>query len=597
MARSVGAMLRERLPAHGGADGLLSRDPSGRWLATPWSRVDRNVRSLALAMDALGLKKGDAVAILANTREEWTTIDAAAMSIGLLVVGIYQSNLQDSVEYILKDCEAKAVFVEDKKQLDKVLASKGNCPALAHVIGIQADGVPGGGTSYAQLLESGATLYGRDPKRFDQLVDAVKPTDLATLVYTSGTTGLPKGAALSHANFTSTCESTKDVLAVRPSDRTVLFLPLAHIFARVVQFFSIEIGVTIAYPPYGFTPDLLFKCFEEVKPTFIGSVPRIFEKVYAAANAKFAEATGLKATIVGFAMSAGREVSRLRQQGMEPGGLLALKHAIAKRLVFSKVKARFGGQVRFFISGGAPLSREIEEWFHAMDMLILEGFGLTETTAATTVNRPGKYKFGTVGPAVPGTEIKIAEDGEILIRGTGVFQGYYKKPEDTASVLTKEGWFATGDIGEIDADGFLRITDRKKDLIVTAGGKNIAPQYVEAKLKTIPLVSQVMVHGDKRKFVSALITLNPDEVAKMGLSYADGVKSPAVRDVLEKAIKERNKELESYQQVKKFAVLEKDFTIDAGELTPTLKVKRKAVTEKYKAILDGFYTESASDAA
>lgn len=595
---SVGQLLRERLPLHGGNPAFHSTK-DGRWTSTSWEEFDRRARALGLALESLGLKKGDSVAIMADTREEWTTIDAASMAVGLIVVGIYHSNLSDSVEYILQDCDAKAIFVEDKRQLEKVESIKAKVPTLKHVFGIQPDGVPAGGSGYAALLEKGEALLAKDAKRWDSLVDAVKSGDLATLVYTSGTTGVPKGAMLSHANFTGICDGMKDVLGLRPTDSTVLFLPLAHIFARVVQFACLDLAVQISYPPYGWSknPASLFEVFEHQSPTFISSVPRIFEKVYVTASAQFAEATGVKRKIIDFAMATGRAVSKLRQEGKEPSGLLAAKFAIANKTVFSKVKKKFGGNVRYFVSGGAPLSREIQEWFHTCDMLILEGYGLTETTAATCVNRPERFRFGTVGPAVPGLSLKIAEDGEILIKGVGVFQGYFKKPEDTASVLSPDGWFASGDIGEIDADGFLKITDRKKDLIVTAGGKNIAPQYVEAKLKTIPMISQVMVHGDKRKFVSALVTLNPDEVKKLGMSYEEAVKSPKVRELIETEVKARNAQLESYQQVKKFAVLEKDFSIDAGELTPTLKVKRKFVSEKYKGLLDGFYTESASDAA
>jgi len=615
-AKSIGSLLRERLPQHGDRPALHS-SKDGQWSSASWKDFDRHVRALGLALDAAGFKKGDAIAIMSDTREEWTTIDAAAMSIGLLVAGIYHSNLPESVEYILKDCDAKAIFVEDKRQLDKVEGIKANVPTLKSIFGIQADGVPSGGSpsaqrdgggpgakplenmSYADLLKEGEWILAKDAKKWDALVDAVKPNDLATLVYTSGTTGVPKGAMLSHANFAGICDGLKDVLGFRPTDSTVLFLPLAHIFARVVQFACLDLAVQISYPPYGWSknPASLFDVFEHQKPTFVSSVPRIFEKVFVTASATFAEAKGVKKKIVDFAMATGKAVSKLRQEGKEPSGLLGAKFALANKLVFSKVKGKFGGNVRFFVSGGAPLSREIQEWFHTCDMLILEGYGLTETTAATCVNRPEKFRFGSVGPAVPGTSLKIAEDGEILIKGVGVFQGYFKKAEDSKAVLGDDGWFASGDIGEIDGDGFLKITDRKKDLIVTAGGKNIAPQYVEAKLKTIPMISQVMVHGDKRKFVSALVTLNPDEVKKLGLSYEEAVKSQKVRDLIEAAVKERNQTLESYQQVKKFAVLEKDLSIDAGELTPTLKVKRKFVTEKFKALLDGFYTESASDAA
>ena len=596
MASTVGQMFRERVPGYGNRDALFSREGS-QWRATTWAQLDANVRALTLALDAMGIKRGEAVAILANTREEWTTLDVALMSAGYLVVGIYQSELADKVEFILDNCDAVAVFVEDKKQLEKVELARPKLPKLRHVFGIMSDGVPKGGKGYAEILAEGTKLLSKDAKRFDALVDAVKPGDLATLVYTSGTTGMPKGAMLTHGNFTSICDAVRDLLEVKSSDSTVLFLPLAHIFARVTQYFNVFTGIAISYPPYGFTPDVLFQCFEERTPTFVTSVPRIFEKVYAGATAKLSEGSPLKKRIASWAFSVGRKASRERQAGREVKGLLAAQFGLADKLVFSKIKARFGGKVRFFVSGGAPLSREIQEWFHAADMLILEGYGLTETTAASTVNRPSGYRFGSVGLAVPGTQIRIAADGEIMIKGIGVFQGYFKRAEDTAACLDKDGWFASGDIGEFDADGFLRITDRKKDLIITAGGKNIAPQWIENKLKQIPLVSQAMVHGDKRKFISALITLNPDEVTKMGLKYEEAVKNAKVREAVEKGIAEKNKELESYQQVKKFEILEKDFTIDDGTLTPTLKVKRKVVTERFKAILDRFYVESGRDAA
>ena len=593
MPKSVGQLFREKIPAHGTRPALFSKR-NGVWETTSWTQFDRNVRAISLGLDALGLKKGDALAIIANSREEWTTLDVAAMSIGLLVVGIYQSELPDKVEYILENCDAIAVFVEDEKQLKKVEGARAKLPKLKHILGINPDGTPKGGKGYAEILADGMKLFDKSPKRFDELVDAVKPADLATLVYTSGTTGLPKGAMLTHANFTQNCEETAGILEVRPEDSTVLFLPLAHIFARVVQFFSMFAGLGMSYPPYGFTPDVLFQCFEERQPTFVTSVPRIFEKVYSAASAKMAEGSPIKKKIASWAFGVGRAVSKERQAGREGGGL---SFKIADRLVFSKVKARFGGRVRFFVSGGAPLSREIQEWFHSADMLILEGYGLTETTAGSTLNRPDAYRFGSVGKAIPGTQIRIAQDGEIMIKGVGVFQGYFKRADDTAACMDADGWFASGDIGEIDGDGFLRITDRKKDLIITAGGKNIAPQWIENKLKQIPLVSQAVAHGDKRKFISALLTLNPEEIAKLGMKYEDAVKDAGIRAQIEKGMATANKELESYQQVKKFAILERDFSVEDGTLTPTLKVKRKVVTERFQSVLDGFYKESGRDAA
>jgi long-chain acyl-CoA synthetase len=420
-----------------------------------------------------------------------------------------------------------------------------------------------------------------------------RPEDIATIVYTSGTTGPPKGVVQTHGNHMATLRSSEQTLRVAEGDVHLLFLPLAHSFGRLESFAGVYRGLTTAFAE---SIDRLGQNLPEVRPHFICSVPRVFEKVYASVMTKAEAGSPVKKKIFHWAVGVGKQVSQLKQARKPVPTGLGVQCRIADKLVFSKMQAALGGRLRFAVSGGAPLAREIAEFFHAAGILILEGYGLTETCPSLTFNRLDNFKFGSVGQAQPGVELKIAPDGEILGRGANIAQGYFKKPEATAEVFLRDGWFATGDIGTIDSEGFLFITDRKKDLIVTAGGINIAPQNIENLLKGDPFISQAMVHGDKRPYPVALITLNPDELAKFareqGIIVTDPAtlaKHPKVVERVSRSIEERNAGLQSYAKIKKFAILPGDFTIDNGFLTPTLKVKRKIITETNKALLDSLY--------
>jgi long-chain acyl-CoA synthetase len=487
------------------------------------------------------------------------------------------------------------VFAENQEQVDKLQLERANLPKLEKVVVLDGPGSSDGWViTMEELQRQGRAAHKADEQAYERLASSVKSDHLATLIYTSGTTGKPKGVELTHDCWVFEGEAMEAMGTMSATDKQLLFLPMAHVFAKVLEVAIIKMGITTVVD--GSVDDLVAN-MGTVRPTFMAAVPRVFEKVYNKVVSGATEAGGLKLRIFQWSMKQGYAVSKLRQAGDEPWGLLALKYSIADRLVFSKLRNTFGGNIRFFISGGAPLSKEIAEFFHAAGIHILEGYGLTESCAASFVNQPKAYAFGSVGPALQGVEFKLDDsDGEILIKSRGVMRGYRNRPEETAEVL-QDGWLRTGDIGVVGNDGFLRITDRKKDLIKTSGGKYVAPQKLENKLKAMsPLVSQVLVHGNTRNFCSALITLNEDEIikwanrnGKAGRSIAELSTDDEVRALFEPLIEKLNQELARYETVKKFAILPADFTQETGELTPTMKVKRKVVEAKYRDVLDGFY--------
>jgi len=461
------------------------------------------------------------------------------------------------------------------------------------------DGDPGPddwAMSLAALEELGARHAAAHPGEYERVAAAVTPESLATLIYTSGTTGQPKGVELTHDCWVYEGGAIAELQLIGPDDLQYLWLPLSHVFGKVLQAAQLHVGFPTAVDG---RIDKLVDNLAVIRPTFVAAVPRIFEKVHNKMVMGAREGGALKLRIFNWAIGVGKKVSALRQQGKEPTGLLGVEHALAQRLVFSKLQARFGGRMRFFISGSAPLARDLSEFFHAAGILIVEGYGLTESSAASFVNRPEKFRFGTVGLALPGTEVKIAEsDGEVLLRGRGIMRGYHKRPAETAESLDQAGWLHTGDIGNLDADGFLRITDRKKDLIKTSNGKYVAPQMLEGKLKSIcPYISQVVIHGNNRNFVTALITLEDEATrkwaAESGLgtaSMADIAQSEPLRRLIQGYMDRLNADLASYESVKKFAILPADLSQESGELTASLKVKRKVVETKFRAVLDSFYS-------
>jgi long-chain acyl-CoA synthetase len=566
----------------------------GTWQVMNWKQVGARARAIACGLRALGLGGEQRVAILSGTRAEWILADMGILCAGGATTTIYPSNTAEESAYILQDSNSRYVFVESQKQADKLSAVRDQIPDVKHLILFEgAPSADGWIIPLAQLEKQGQEWDAQNPGEYDRVADAVGPDHLATLIYTSGTTGKPKGVMLTHDNWVYEGEAVDAMGMITPSDKQFLFLPLAHSFAKVLEIAFIRIGTPTAVDG---DIDSLVDNLAAVKPTYMGAVPRIFEKVYNKVVSNALEAGGLKLKIFTWAMGVGREVSQLRQRKQEPTGFLAFKYSIADKLVFSKLKERFGGRIRFFISGGAPLSREIAEFFHAADILVLEGYGLTESSAGTFMNRYEDYRFGTVGAPMVNTQVRIAEDGEILIKGRGIMKGYYNRPEDTAATLDPDGWLHTGDIGVVQ-DGYLKITDRKKDLIKTSGGKYVAPQELENKVKArSPLVSQILVHGDNRNFCSALVAVSEENargwLAQQGVTvgaYADLVAHPKVTEEIGRVIEQVNRELASYESIKRFALLPKDLTLDDGDLTPKMSVKRKVVEGKYKHLLDKFY--------
>ena len=521
--------------------------------------------------------------------------DLAILSCGAVTVPIYESSLPEAAVYILNDSDSKIVFVEDEAIFRKVWDHMSELKSLKQIIVINP---PANFKKYegvytfdeVMLLGSGA-----GQSVFDKNQSDLNSESVASYVYTSGTTGHPKGAVLTHGNFLAEMEGLGQILEFEAKSESLLFLPLAHILARVLQFAQLSNGFIQCYAE---SIDKLLDNISEVKPHIMASVPRIFEKVHGRVLQGVESGSALKRNIFDWALKIGGERAAALKNGNGVSPLLSIKWAIAFKLVFSKLHAKLGGRISYFISGGAPLSKEIGDFFDAAGILILEGYGLTETTAAVTCNTRLSNKVGTVGCRVPGAELKIASDGEILVRGPLVFKGYFKNPEATKEAIDDEGWFHTGDIGVLDEEGFLKITDRKKDIIVTAAGKNIAPQNIENLIKTDPIISQVMVHGDRRKFLSALVTLNKDEIVhyakKVGLdhkNYAELLQNELLFQYVKSRIDEKNRHLAKYETIKKFAILENDFSVETGELTPTLKVKRKFTSEKYKDIIESFYKE------
>jgi long-chain acyl-CoA synthetase len=569
----------------------------GVWTTYTWRQVGDVVREVALGLIALGRQRGDAVALLSSSRAEWVQADFAILSAGCVTVPIYPSYPPHLIAYVVNDSQAKTLIVEDPGQLAKALEALPRMEGLEQIVvmsGYDAPQPPEMVLTWETLRRLGRDAREAHESTLGERVASTTPGDVATIVYTSGTTGPPKGVVQTHANHVAAVTASGQATPAEEGWVHLLFLPLAHSFARLEGYLGPYKGLTTAFAE---NLDKVGDNLKEARPHFICSVPRVFEKVYAKILAGVQAGSPVKRTIFNWAMGVGREVSRRERAGQPVAGALAVKRALANRLVFEKLHAAMGGRLRWAVSGGAPLSRDIAEFFHAAGILILEGYGLTETCPALTFNRPTRYKFGSVGQALDGVELRIAADGEILARGPNIAtRGYYKQPAATAEVFEDSGWFHTGDIGHLDDEGFLYITDRKKDLIVTAGGMNLAPQNVENLLKTDPFVSQAVVIGDKRPYPVALITLNPEELAKFAREHgilatdpAVVVKHPKVLERVGRTVEEKNTQLQSYAKIKKFAVLPSDFTQEGGELTPTLKVKRKVVAEKYHDTLEELY--------
>lgn len=568
-----------------------------RWHTLTWRQAGDIVEELALGLLALGRQKGDAVALLSSSRVEWVHADMAILSAGCITVPIYPSYPPELIAYVVNDSQARTLIVEDAAQLAKALDARPKMERLEHIVviaGYEPTQPPATVLTWEMLRRMGRERREALKSTLVERVGSTTADDVATIVYTSGTTGPPKGVVQTHGNHVAALGAGGQTTPTEEGWTHLLFLPLAHSFARFESFLGPHQGLITAFAE---NLDKVGDNLKEVGPHFICSVPRVYEKVYAKILAGVEAGSPVKKRIFHWAVDVGTKVSRLQQQGQPIPGGLAFQHRLAHKLVFSKLHAALGGKLRWAVSGGAPLSRDIAEFFHAAGILILEGYGLTETCPVLTFNRPTHFKFGSVGQALPGVELKIAPDGEILARGPNMAtRGYFKQAEATREVFEPDGWFHTGDIGRLDDEGFLFITDRKKDLIVTAGGMNIAPQNIENLLKADPFISQAMVYGDRRPYPVALITLNPEELKKFaqeqGIIASEAAvlaKHPKVVERVGRTVEEKNTRLQSYAKIKKFTVLADDFTQEGGELTPTLKVKRKVVTEKYRRELEELY--------
>jgi long-chain acyl-CoA synthetase len=558
------AKLWARAQEREGTAYLVERD--GEWTEISWSEAREAVDEIANGLLALGIGKGDAVGILARTTLEWVLFDYALGSIGAVGAGIYPSLPPKDCAYVLDHSDAVGVLVEGEEQKAKIDAERSNLPKLRHVITF---------ADLDDLRARGREHAAASPGALEQARAAVGEDDLFTYIYTSGTTGPPKACMITHRNYYSMVGCVDDVPSfIGADDLILLYLPLAHNFGRCLHLLAGYVGASIAFCP---DPLRVGDFAAQVKPTVLPSVPRVYEKVHTAVQESFDEATGIKRRLIDWALKVGKRVSELRQAGQPVPAWLAFRHRLADRLVYSKVKSKLGGRLRLPISGGAPLAKEIAEFFHVIDITICEGYGQTECTTASNVNMPTRFRFGTVGPAIPGIEVRTADDGEVLVRGPNIFAGYYKDEPATREVIDGEGWLHTGDIGSIE-DGFLSITDRKKDIIVTAGGKNVSPQNLENELKASKYVSQALVIGDRRPFLTALITL--DEAAK-GLSDA--------KALVQSLVDEINADRPSFEQVKRFTILPRDFSAEEDEVTPTMKLRRRVVEAHFASEIDALY--------
>jgi long-chain acyl-CoA synthetase len=567
--RTIARLWRDAVAAGRPTPAYLVEGPDG-WTEMSWAEAAQRVDDLANGLLALGIRKGDAVAILAQTRLEWALVDFALGLIGAVGAPIYANSAPRDCAYIAEHSESVAVFVEDDAQREKIESVRGELPRLQHVIGFED----------LPALEADGRHYAHaHPNALAEAEAAIDEDDLFTYIYTSGTTGPPKGCMIRHRNYYGMAACVDELGDfVIDGDVMLLYLPLAHNFGRLMHLEGPYVGYTLAFLS---DPLRVGEAMPQVRPTVLPSVPRVYEKVYTAVKAQFDAATGVKRRLIDWAVRVGYRASAYKQRGESLPRGLALKHALANRLVYSKVKEKLGGRLRIGISGGAPLAQEIGEFFHALDITILEGYGLTECTTASHVNRPSRIRFGTVGPALPNVEVKIDEDGEILLRSPTIFAGYLKDEAATREVLDDDGWLRSGDVGELDEDGFLRITDRKKDIIVTAGGKNVAPQNLENALKAATLVSQALVVGDRRPYLTALITV--DEAA------AGDHDREAIEAEIQRVVDDVNRPLTRHEQIKRFAVLPRDFTMDDGEVTPTLKLKRRVICERYRDEIEALY--------
>ncbi len=586
-ARTLGEMVL-KAGTHAGV--ALRYKEGERWLEITYPELVRRARGIAKGLIALGIEPGDRISILSDTRPEWTVADAGAFCAAATIAPIYQTNSPEECAYILKHSEARAIFCENAEQLAKIDQIRDECPALEHVIAFAGEGA--GSISLDQLAELGLSVPDED---VDARVAAIDPGSIASLVYTSGTTGPPKGCILTHDNFMAATHALEERLDLTRTNAPIeffLFLPLAHVFGRIVEVFTLDLGGTIIYWQRDATR--LLDDLREARPTYFPSVPRVWEKIYTAATTGIAEQPKLKRTIFGWALGVGHEAFDFQRRQETPGAVLKAKYRLADHLVLHKVRDLFGGRLERAFTAAAPIAPEVLDFFHSSGIMLAEAWGMTETCAAGSINTEVEMKIGTVGRPVPTLELKVAEDGELLARGTNIFRGYFKDEAATDDTL-HDGWLATGDLGTIDENGYVRITGRKKDIIITSSGKNITPANLENALRQTRWIADAVAFGDRRPYLVALLTLDPEEAPKLAQQLgipadtASMVKDPRVLNEIQKSVDAVNQRFARIEQIKRFTILDRQLSQDDGELTPTLKVKRNVVYEKFAEIFDGLY--------
>ena len=590
---SVPKMFLNRVAATPAAEAFRYPE-GGRWTSVTWKQIGDQVETLAAGLIALGIQPEERVALASGTRYEWVVADFSILAAGAATTTVYPTTHADDVAFIVANSGSKIVIAEDQKQVDKLVAHRAELSAVQKVVVIDGSGDGDWVISLADLEELGKKLLAENPAAVTERIDAIRPDQLATLIYTSGTTGKPKGVRLTQDSWTYTAAAMDSLGVLSEKDLNYLWLPLAHAFGKVMLALPLAIGFPTVIDG---RVDKIVENLAIIRPTIMGAVPRIFEKVHGRVTEMAAKEGGVKKTLFDWAVGVGLQVSRAKQAGHGVSPLLSIQYKLADKLVLSTIRDRFGGRLRFFISGSAALDREIAQFFDAIGVVVLEGYGLTETSAASSLNRPNAYRFGTVGWTFPETEVKIAEDGEILLKGPGIMDGYHDLPEATAEALEADGWFHTGDIGELDAEGFLRITDRKKDMFKTSQGKYVAPSAISAQFKGIcPFASEIIVYGESKPYCVALVSLDAEGLKEWaagnglaGKSFTEIARDDKTRVAVEGYVEELNKHLNRWEQVKKVAIIDRELTVENGDLTPSLKLKRKVVVDNFHDKIDELY--------
>jgi long-chain acyl-CoA synthetase len=601
--KTMNDVFRNRVNKYG--DRLcVEKKMNSKWETATWNEYYERARAVGLGLWSLGIRKGDMVSILSENRLEWLYTDMGALGIGVCVIPVYPTLVSEEIEYIINNSESKIILPENKAQLKKVLEIIDKCPSIEKIIVMEEKDATGHPKvmSFKALTELGRKKYAEDPSLFEKLSKEVTVDDLATIVYTSGTTGLPKGAMISHGNVFWVVQALDNMRPHFASDKDVLvaFLPLSHVFQRIPgHFYAMYCGITTSYAE---SIDTLLVDFEEKRPTMILAVPRVCEKVYQKIMAQVKEQSAFKQKVFYWGQKVGDRISQLRETHKPIPSILKLKYKVAYAIIFKKLQDKLGGRVTWMTAAGAPTAPEIIRFFNAAGITVIQGYGMTETTAPASMQSLGDFRIGTTGKPLPGQDIKIAEDGEILIKGGNVMKGYWKLPDETKEVFTPDGYLMSGDIGKFDDEGNLLITDRKKDLLITSGGKNIAPQKIENMFKSDPLFTQFIVIGESKKYLSALCNINLEEAARLAKEESITFNNPAnllenqkFLDIVQKHVDECNTHLAKYESIKSIRIVKNDFSQEGGELTPSLKLKRKVVLEKYGHLIDEMYGKEAVD--